>query len=313
MQKEIFSKLPKSVVLAVDIGGTNTNIGLCSVKGNKVVLHQKYRFESQKVKFEDAVKQVLKDAKVKISSACVAAAGVVSLDRKTCKPTKLKWNIDVRRLPFKCVLLNDFEALGYAVNVLQSRDVKILRAGKFNNLPIALIGAGTGLGKSLLHHTGKIYVPYASEGGHADLPVTAEESELLLWSKKSFEYDDILSGRGIVVLYNFMRTKYEGSGTSDPAEIMKEQSPAAEATRKQFIKFYARCAKNFVLDGLARGGVVIGGGIAAKNPQLFGRDFLTEFVKNVEYKALLEKIPVKVITNPDAGLLGAAFAGKLYK
>ncbi len=301
-------------ILSADIGGTNTNIALCSFKGSKVILHKKYQFESQKLKgIEDAVKQVLKDAKVKISAACVAAAGVVSSDRKTCKPTKLNWKVDVRKLPFNCVLLNDFEALGYAVNVLQSKDVKVLRAGKSCSLPIALIGAGTGLGKSLLHYNGKIYVPSPSEGGHADLPVTAEESELLIWSRKSFEYDDILSGRGIVTLYNFMRSKYEGSGTSDPAEIMKEESPAAEAARKQFIKFYARCAKNFVLDGLARGGVVIGGGIAAKNPQLFGREFLLEFVKNVEYRALLEKIPIKVITNYDASLIGAAFASKFYK
>jgi glucokinase len=94
---------------------------------------------------------------------------------------------------------------------------------------------------------------------------------------------------------------------------MKEDSPAAEATRKQFIKFYARCARNFALDGLATGGVVIGGGIAAKNPHLFGKEFLSEFVNNTAHKTLLEKIPIKVIMNYDASLLGAAFASKLYK
>lgn len=300
-------------ILAADIGGTNTNIGLCSV-GNKVILHKKYQFESQKVKFEDAVKQVLKDSKVKVSAACIAAAGPISPDRKTCQLTNVKWKIDVRKLPFKCVLMNDFEALGYAINVLQAKDVKVVRAGTPNGLPIALIGAGTGLGKALLHYNGKIYVPSASEGGHADLPLTAEETELLLWTRKSMlQYEDLLSGRGIVMLYNFMRTKYQGSGTSDPAEIMKEDSPAAEATRKQFIKFYARCARNFALDSLATGGIVIGGGIAAKNSGLFGKEFLSEFSNNAVHKALLEKIPIKVITNYDASLLGAAFASKLYK
>ena len=314
MQKEVFSKLPKSVVFAADVGGTNTNIGLCSVKGNKVVLHVKYRFDSQKTKFEDAVKQVLKDAKVKISSACIAAAGPVSPDRKTCQLTNVRWKIDARKLPFKCLLLNDFEALGYAVNVLQPKDVKLVRNGKSNNLPVALLGAGTGLGKTLLLNYHGMYHPNASEGGHADLPVTAEESEFLLWCRERVvEYEDVLSGRGIVHIYNFMLTKYDGSGTSDPAEIMKEDSPAAEHTRKQFIKFYARCAKNFALDGLARGGVVIAGGIAAKNSNLFNAEFVKEFMRNSTQKDLLSKIPIKVITNYDAGLFGAAFAAKCFK
>lgn len=309
MQKEVFSKLPKSVVFAADVGGTNTNIGLCSVKGSKVILHTKYRFDSQKTKFEDAVKQVLKDAKVKISSACIAAAGPVSQDRKTCQLTNVKWKIDVRKLPFKCLLLNDFEALGYSVNVLQSKDVKVVKNGQSNNLAIALLGAGTGLGKALLHYYHGAYHPNASEGGHADLPVTADESELLVWSKKPhLEYEDVLSGRGIVRLYNFMLTKYDGSGTSDPAEIMKEDSSAADHTRRQFIKFYARCAKNFALEGLARGGVIIAGGIAAKNSHLFNAEFVREFMHNETQKAWLAKVSIKVITNYDVSLFGAAFA-----
>jgi glucokinase len=309
MNKEVFSKLPKSVVFAADVGGTNTNIGLCSVKGKKVILHVKYRFDSQKVSFDSAVKQVLKDAKVKISSACIAAAGPVSPDRKTCQLTNVKWKIDARKLPFKCFLLNDFEALGYAINVLQPKDVKIVRKGNSNKLPIGLIGAGTGLGKTLLYYYHGMYYPKASEGGHADLPLTAEESELLIWSNKSLMvYEDVLSGRGIVTLYKFMLTKYEGSGSSNPAEIMKEQSPAAENTRKQFIKFYARCAKNFALDGLTRGGVFIAGGIATKNLHLFNQEFVREFLRNKTYRDLLEKIPIKIITNYNVSLLGAAFA-----
>lgn len=310
MQKEEYSKPPKKAVLAADIGGTNTNIALCTVT-KQVKIHTKYRFDSQTTKFEEAVKQVLKDSKTKISNACIAAAGPISPDGKTCQLTNVKWKIDVRKLPFKCRLMNDFEALGYAVNVLQPKDVKTLRAGKTNNLPIALIGAGTGLGKSILHYNGKMYVPCPSEGGHADLPLTAEETDILKWSKKTMlEYEDILSGRGIVKLFNYMLTKHGGSGTTLPAEIMKEQSPAAEQTRKWFIRIYARCAKNFALDGLTRGGVIIGGGIAAKNPQLFGKEFLTEFEKNSTYKKLLQKIPIKIITNYDVSLIGAAYSAK---
>ncbi len=89
---------------------------------------------------------------------------------------------------------------------------------------------------------------------------------------------------------------------------MIEDSPAAENTRKQFIKFYARCAKNFVLDCLAGGGVIIGGGIAVKNLHLFNDNFIKEFMRNETQKAWLKKVPIKVITNYDISLLGAAFA-----
>lgn len=303
--------MPKSAVFAADIGGTNTNIGLCSVNGKIVTIHKKYRFETNRVKnFANLVKSVLKDANVKISAACIAAAGPVSADRTKCKITNAKLTVDVGKLPFSAKLLNDFEALGYAVNVLQPGDMKIIRKGKSNKQPIALLGAGTGLGKSLLYYH-NAYYPHASEGGHADLPITAEEADFLLWCKKPVvEYEDVLSGRGIAHIYKFMLTKYEGSGTSDSAEIMRENSPAGEHTRKQFIRFYARCAKNFVLDGLARDGVIIGGGIAAKHSYLFNADFVNEFMRNETQKAWLSKVPIKVITNNDAGLLGAAFASR---
>ena len=312
MQKEVYTKIPKRVVLSADVGGTNTNIGLCSVKGRKVALHAKYVFESQKLaKFEDAVKQVLSDSKVKVFSACIAAAGPVSQDRKSCQLTNIKWKIETKKLPFKAKLLNDFEALGYAINVLGSRDIKVIRKGSSKGI-VALIGAGTGLGKAVLSD-GKIIVPLASEGGHSDLPIMPEEIELLKFlSKKGVaEYEDALSGRGLIALFDFYLKSLGGSGTRLPAEVVKEDSPAAEAARKQFVKFYARCAKNFALDVLARGGVIIGGGIAAKNPGLFGKEFVKEFMRNSSQKEVLAKLPLRIITNIDAGLLGAALYARL--
>jgi len=310
MQKEVFSKLPKAVIFAADVGGTNTNIGLCSVKGNKVTLHAKFTFHSQKLsKFEDAIKQVLKESKFNISVACIAAAGPVSADRKTCKLTNVKWKIDVRKLPFKCLLLNDFEALGYSVNVLQPKDVKVVRKGSSNKQPIAILGAGTGLGKSLLYCCNDIYIPQPSEGGHADLPMTADEEPLFNWFGNKVEYEDVLSGRGIANLYRFFYWSwYHEMRKKDPAAIMKDKFHISKLTRDTFIQFYARCAKNFALDGLTTGGVIIAGGIAAKNPHLFGKDFIKEFTKSKTQRHILEKIPIKVITNYDVSLLGAAFA-----
>lgn len=288
--------MPKEVILAADVGGTNTTIALFSK--NKLV--QKFSFDSQKVSIDEAVRQVVDKTPYEISAGCIAAAGPISPDRKTCKLTNVPRSIDVRKLPFKCLLLNDFEALGYSINVLTPKDVKVVRRGEHSELPIALLGAGTGLGKALLIHNGKYYVPMASEGGHADLPLTKSEIQLL---GDTLDYEDVLSGRGIVRIYR----AYGGKDKS-PADIMAEDSALSRKTKELFTTLYARCAKNFALDGLARGGVFIAGGIAAKNPGLFGKEFLDEFVNCKAQRQLLEKIPIKVITNYDVSLYGAAFA-----
>ena len=99
MQKEIFSKAPRSVVLAADVGGTNTKIGLCSVNG-QIKLHVLYRFETKKVNsFDAVVRWIMKDAKVRVSRGCIAVAGPVSVDRKTCRLTNVPWTIDARKFP----------------------------------------------------------------------------------------------------------------------------------------------------------------------------------------------------------------------
>lgn len=286
--------MPK-FILAADVGGTNTQVALFS-KGKMV---RKWLFDSGVFALDEAVDRVLGEVDAKIYCGCIAAAGLVSPDRKTCKLTNVRWKIDVRKLPFKCLLLNDFEALGFSSNVLAVKDVKFIRKGMSNKLPIGLIGAGTGFGKSLLVHNGKYYVPLASEGGHGDLPLRRKEIDLL---GDNLEYEDVLSGRGITRIY-----RAYGGKEKSPADIMAENSALSRKTKDLFIKLYARCAKNFTLDALTRGGIIIGGGIAAKHSQLFGKAFVDEFVKCKNQRELLEKISIRVITNYDASLYGAAF------
>jgi len=311
-RKEVFGRLPAKVVLAADVGGTTTKIGLCSVVGKKVRLCMKYTFQSQEIKnFSDVVETVVKDAGVKPWRTCIAAPGAECglSDQKSCKLTNLKWRVDTKTLPGKAMLMNDFEALGYAVNILQPKDVKSVRTAKVKpKLPIALLGAGTGLGKSVLWFDAKkkIYVPHPSEGGHGDLPVKTSDEFIL--SKGEFEWEDVLSGQGIVRIYQFLRTIHTAPNLTDPSIIMAQNTQCARMTKAMFTSFYARCAKNFALDVMSRGGVFIGGGIAAKNPGLFGSAFTKEFVDSSQ-SAVLKSMPVKVITNKNMGLLGTAFAG----
>lgn len=310
-RKEVFGRLPNKVVFAADVGGTSTRIALCSVVGRKVRIAVKYTFPTQDIKnFNDAVKLVLKDANVKPWKACIAGAGPVLNDGNRIKLTNSKLVIERRKLPFKALLINDLPALGYFINTISPRDARSIRSVKVKPYQtIGLIAAGTGLGKAILKYDPKsrIYRAYPSEGGHADLPVKTSDEFIL--SKGKFEWEDVLSGRGIVRVYEFLRTIHTAPNLTDPAVIMSQNTMCARATKAMLTSFFARCAKNFSLEVLCSGGIYIGGGVAAKNVQLFGSAFTKEFLASKSMAHLLKHMPVKVITNLDANLIGAAFAG----
>jgi glucokinase len=310
-RKEVFGRIPSKPVFVADIGGTYTRAGLCSVVGKRVKLCALFTFPTPEVKrFADVVKVVLADCKVKKPfRACISAAGLVSDDRKRIKLTNARLVVEARSLHFKTLFLNDIEAQGYAVNVLTPKDIKSIRSVKTKpGQLIGIVSAGTGLGKSFLHFCPKkkIYIPMPSEGGHSDLPIRTSDEFIL--SKGQFEYEDVVSGRGIVRIYEFLRQMHTAPNLTDPAIIMASNTTCARLTKQMFASFYARCIRNFSLEVLAKGGIFIGGGIAAKNSGLFGSAFVKEFLSNKTFANFLKQVPVKVITNEHAGLLGCAFA-----
>ncbi|MBW3018926.1 glucokinase [Candidatus Woesearchaeota archaeon] len=312
-RKEVFGRIPSKPVFVADVGGTYTRAGICSVVGKKVKLCALYTFPTSEVKrFADVAKAVLSDCRIKKPfKACISGAGPVSDDRRRLKLVSAKLALETKSLPFKALLLNDIEAQGYAINILTPRDVKSVRSTKPRPKQlVGIVSAGTGLGMSYLDFCPKkkIFIPRPSEGGHSDLPIKTSDEFIL--SKGQFEYEDVLSGRGIVRIYEFLRQMHTAPNLTDPAIIMASNTTCARATKQLFASFYARCIRNFALLALARGGIFIGGGIAAKNANLFGSAFVKEFlsIKTPAMAAILKQIPVKVITNEHAGLLGCAFA-----
>ena len=74
-----------------------------------------------------------------------------------------------------------------------------------------------------------------------------------------------------------------------------------------FVEAYGATAGNLALTVVATGGVFIGGGIAPRIlPALDSGRFIAAFVDKGPMQPLLESMPVHVILNPQAGLLGAA-------
>ena len=347
-EKPIRTKDYSCFVLGGDIGGTHTNMGIFGLRNNRPVLLFSLHFKSQELNslipaIHKTVECATKKHHLNVENACFGAAGRISADRDFGRLTNVKWAISTKEILEKtllksAVLINDFEAIGYGVNLLNlSNETDIFKV-KHNlhlhkELPQAtkaIIGAGTGLGKSILIYsdTHRTYIPIPSEGGHGDFPVHNEfEMELLDFIKKCrnikhvVSYEEVISGRGVEIIYLFLRHLKKFKTTPYTQEIDKSKDKVkliaayhnkdktCGETFKLYSIFYARCAKNFVLDSLARGGLYIAGGIASKNKEIFKtKEFIEEFEKVDKVSSILKDTPVYVIVNYDVGMYGAGLA-----
>ena len=330
------------LTIGADIGGTNSKFGIFGIKDGKPILIKIFRHKSSGMKkISSAIKEVKRYAKnnyrAEIKKACIAVAGPVSPDGKSASMINAPICVDADEIKnetgiIKIKIINDFESLGFGINLINKKNLAEIKKGKsVLQAPIALIGAGTGLGKSVLYYEKhlKAYIPLSSEGGHADFPATNRmELELAEFIKKSRKIgrvtiEDVVSGRGLESIYYFLnemernKTKLQliDESKSKPEAIskMRFKDKLCRKTFDMFSFFYARAAKNFALECLARGGVYIAGGIAPKNPEIFGAGFKKEFEENDKLGNILKGIPIYLVKDENAGLLGAGFASSIMQ
>jgi glucokinase len=317
------------MLLAGDVGGTKTALAL--MRGTAIVERHTYpsaAFDS----LEAMVRDFLGERCGLISRACFGVAGPVNED-DTARTTNLRWIVDARSLErsfgwSRVLLVNDFHALATGISVLPSSDLAVLNDQPQDpNGPWALIGAGTGLGEAVVVRAPSGPLVVASEGGHVDFaPRNELEIELLrfmLKRHKRVSYERIVSGRGLVALYDFFRgrspqaesaaVREEMAGSSgDVAPIVSRHGLAGDdqlcsEALSMFVSVYGAEAGNLALKVVARGGVFVAGGIAPKIlPKLLDGTFRAAFVAKGRLSPMLEATPVKVVLNADAGLLGAA-------
>ena len=322
-------------VLGGDVGGTNTNIGVAGVRDGMASLLYSAHFESRRLfSLVPAIREALDYGMdrygIEVDRGVVGVAGPVS-DPRRAKPTNLPWLVDAgeirRKFGFEDFRIeNDFMILGRGIDSLKPADLFCVKAGDpaFGD-GRAVIGAGTGLGKAILVYDGKRYNPIPSEGGHADFPAQdkfdLDLADFIRGGRKTpASYEDLLSGLGIERIYDFLRDK-RGGRTDLTAEIEKAEDKAAAISKRRttdpvcretfavYARCFGRCAKNFVLEALATGGLYIAGGIAAKNIEIFASpEFSNEFLKAEKQRQILEKTPVYVITNYDVSIIGACNA-----
>jgi len=319
------------MILAGDIGGTNTRLALFE---NGKMLGEEKKFPSAKYKcLEDICSEFLQDKQV--LKACFGVAGPVR-DGKS-KITNLPWNIDAAhisqtlKIP-KVHLLNDLEANAYGLKMLQKGELFLLHEGVHQKGNQALIAAGTGLGEAGLFWDGNEHRPFACEGGHADFaPRNALEIELLVYLMKQFgtvSYERVLSGPGIHSLFQFLiDTGREVLSPAlkaemekrNPVEVISEwgcqnKDKACVHAIEWFVSLYGAEAGNMALKFLSLGGFYIGGGIA---PRIISKikegAFHASFLNKGRFKDLLETIPIWIVLNDNAALLGAANYAESYE
>ncbi|NWG03335.1 MAG: glucokinase [Syntrophaceae bacterium] len=316
-------------ILAGDVGGTKTRLGLFDVsKGRFHLLSEKIYLSQNYKGLENILGDFLR-GQGEVASACFGVAGPVT--QEIVIATNLPWWIDIqslrRILPFKKVeVINDLVANAYGISILKKRDFEILNVGKAREGNQALISAGTGLGEAILFWDGKQHVPSPSEGGHAEFgPRNHLELELFHFLSERFDhvsYERVLSGEGLFHIYQFLKdSKKFGSEPlwllekikrEDPAEVISEMARLKKnrlciQALNLFTSIYGAAAGNLALQVMAVGGVFIGGGIAPKIIwKLKEGTFMKAFKNKGRLSHLVAPIPVKVIMNEKTALLGAA-------
>jgi glucokinase len=317
------------MILAGDIGGTNARLALFDVRNGQFQLVSATVFPSRHYSgLDQIVTEFVKTSGVQPSQACFGIAGPVTHGR--VETSNLPWVIEARRLAdelkiHQALLINDLEATGWGIGALTADDLVSLNQVTGSGGNQALIAAGTGLGEAGLCWDGARHHVFASEGGHCDFaPLNDLEIELLRYLEARYghvSYERILSGPGLVNVFEFLRETGRGKVPDWLSEEMKKMDPAAaissaamdgkcsmsEQAMDIFVSVFGAEAGNLGLKVKATGGVFLAGGIAPKIlPKLATRLFLESFLNKGRLRHLMEVMPVKVITNDKLALLGAA-------
>lgn len=318
------------MILAGDVGGTKCNLALFEENTGQLTAVFEQRFPSKQfAEFDLIVAEFLRETANHSKGRQIIGAGfgvAGPVVKNHVKATNLPWVVDGASLATlikvpQVVLLNDLRATAHSLEHLPATDFCVLNPGKPEpGATRALLAAGTGLGQAFLVWDGKRYRPAPSEGGHTDFaPHTDQQIELLRFMKRRYpqvSWELILSGRGFRTLHEFLDASVRHASFEDPdadpaPEItrlgLEKSCPTCVATLDLWTAIYGAEAGNLALKVLALGGVFVAGGIAVKVlEKMKDGTFLKYFVDKWKFENLLRNIPVSIVLNESAPLIGAA-------
>ena len=320
-------------VLAGDIGGTKTALAIVAIDGARQSLLRTARYPSAAYPgLEEMVEEFLSAERSRPSAAGFGVAGPVR--DGIARITKLTWRLEAPRFARRVqiprvTILNDFVAAALGLPYLRPRQSVSLARGRAEaGGPIAILGAGTGLGQAGVIQLRGSFAVVPSEGGHADFgPRNALEDRLVVFLRQKYQRasrDRILSGGGLALVYEFLKSDgvvreapavaAELAGGGDAAATISRFGLAGKdrlcrVALDLFVSIYGSEAGNLALQYRATGGVFVGGGIAPKIlPALRSPEFLRSFRAKPPMEELLARIPVRVVLDSRLALYGAAAA-----
>jgi len=323
------------MILAGDIGGTKCNLALLEEHGSSLNLIFRCRYAtSEFASLEELIETFFSEfarergARVEgnIAAAGFGVAGAMVDGRLvsnnvpwdlTASVLALKLGLDLEQL----TLINDLVATAYGLVHLAPEDFLVLNVGvpQFNGNQ-ALIAAGTGLGEAMIIWDGRQHRASPSEGGAADFaPRTEREIQLLQFLKGKLarvSCEEIFSGRGFRKLHEFLdpnvvHPTFQEPEAASASEITQNAlagtCPVCVEVLDWWIDAFGAEAGNLALRVLAYGGVYFAGGIVLKIlSKLRDSSFCRSFADKGRLSSVLSNIPVSVVLNEDAPLLGAA-------
>jgi glucokinase len=319
----------REMILAGDIGGTNARLAYFQPQNGHLELVSERIFPSRNYSgLGEIVSQFLKQSKTQPEIACFGIAGPVRNGR--VETSNLPWVIEQSKLAAQIqlpatLLINDLEASAWGIGGLGPKDLVPLNSIVPSGGNQAVIAPGTGLGEAGLFWDGSQHHVFACEGGHTDFAPQGDlQIDLLRFLASRcghVSYERILSGPGLVNVYEFLQAQSGAKADVGFAEeLAKGDAPAAisraamegknalaEHALDLWISIYGAEAGNLALKIMSSGGMFLSGGISPKIlPKLTGPLFLNAFLDKGRLRPVLENMPLHVVINDQAGLLGAA-------
>lgn len=314
------NKSAKEYFLCFDIGGTITQIGILTNTNKPEIIYEAEVWSKKVSPFPKLVKQVLeqtKDLMLNISGLGIAVAGPIKGSKaygdnlgKTIDITKIKQAAKIKNVVF----INDFEALGNYINLIQK--------GKKDDRH-ALIGPGTGLGKATLRHDGKSFVVTSGEGSNSEFPIRnlweLEFKMFVTKDKQDFLFQDVVTGPGIQNIYTYLRqtgyekeSKYTKEIEKSKEKVFlitkyKDKDKTCKETFRLFSQFYARAAKNYAIEAAPIKKLYLAGGITARNPEIINSDFKKELKRLNRGQKVISDLKIEIIKEKDTSLKGLAY------
>ena len=319
------------MILAGDVGGTKTILALFEIEDGGFLSLKKQQYSSRNYQtFTELLASFLADVdRGQIIAACIGVAGpIVNGD---CETTNLPWVLTKKAISEQLGtqnvwLLNDLEATAWgALDLPEQHFVELNPDAQEQPGNCAVVAAGTGLGEAIIAWDGTNHHVIATEGGHTDFaPNNEQEIALLKFMMKKHpehvSFERLISGEGLINIYQFLKTHQYAQVLPETEQKMTERDAAAvigEAgiegndvlcveALTLFCRLYGAESGNLALKCLPYAGIYLAGGIGAKIlPFLKKGYFMRGFMAKGRYRSLLQKISVKVCTNPEVALLGA--------